>query len=103
MLATGGTLAAAEKLVHRAGGSVVGAVCVIELTGLKGRDKLGCDVALPCKHMRSSQPQIFTYHSCSWMLYDWASSVLPTLHTTFVFAVYFTTVILPDTGTFTGP
>ena len=50
--------------------------------------------------MRSSQPQIFTYHSCSWMLYDWASSVLPTLHTTFVFAVYFTTVILPDTGTF---
>ena len=45
LLATGGTLAAAEKLVHRAGGSVVGAVCVIELTGLKGRDKLGCDVA----------------------------------------------------------
>ena len=34
------------------------------------------------------------------MLYDWASSVLPTLHTTFVFAVYFTTVILPDSGTF---
>ena len=45
LLATGGTLAAAEKLVERAGGSVVGAVCVIELTGLKGRDRLGCDVA----------------------------------------------------------
>ena len=45
LLATGGTLAAAEKLVERAGGSVVGAVCVIELTGLKGRDKLSCDVA----------------------------------------------------------
>ena len=57
-------------------------------------------MSLPCKHMRSSQPQIFTYHSCSWMLYDWASSLLPTLHTTFVFAVYFTTVIMPDTGTF---
>lgn len=57
-------------------------------------------MSLPYKHMRSSQPQIFTYQSCSWMLYDWASSVLPTLHTTFVFAVYFTTVILPDSGTF---
>ena len=34
------------------------------------------------------------------MLYDWASSVLPTLHTTFVFAVYFTTTILPENGTF---
>ncbi len=45
LMATGGTLAAAEKLVERAGGNVVGAVCVIELTGLKGRDRLGCDVA----------------------------------------------------------
>jgi adenine phosphoribosyltransferase len=44
LLATGGTLAAAEKLVERAGGLVVGAICVIELTGLKGRDRLGCDV-----------------------------------------------------------
>ena len=34
------------------------------------------------------------------MLYDWASSVLPTLHTTFVFAVYFTTIVLPENGTF---
>ena len=34
------------------------------------------------------------------MLYDWASSVLPTLHTTFVFAVYFTTAVLPEKGTF---
>ncbi|MGB0397661.1 MAG: phosphoribosyltransferase family protein, partial [Candidatus Puniceispirillaceae bacterium] len=45
LLATGGTLAAAEKLVERAGGQVAGAICVIELTGLKGREKLGCDVA----------------------------------------------------------
>ena len=34
------------------------------------------------------------------MVYDWASSVLPTLHTTFVFAVYFTTILSPDNGTF---
>lgn len=34
------------------------------------------------------------------MLYDWASSVLPTLHTTFVFAVYFTSAVLPENGTF---
>jgi adenine phosphoribosyltransferase len=45
LLATGGTLAAAEKLVTRAGGKVTGAICVIELTGLKGRDKLSCEVA----------------------------------------------------------
>ncbi|MEK9728548.1 MAG: MFS transporter, partial [Alphaproteobacteria bacterium] len=50
--------------------------------------------------MPSSQPPIFTYNSCSWMVYDWASSVLPTLHTTFVFAVYFTTILSPDNGTF---
>ena len=50
--------------------------------------------------MRSSQHRIFTPQRCSWMLYDWASSVLPTLHTTFVFAVYFTTAVLPENGTF---
>ncbi|MEK9598818.1 MAG: MFS transporter [Alphaproteobacteria bacterium] len=33
-----------------------------------------------------------------WALYDWASSPLPTLHATFIFAVYFTTVIMPDGG-----
>ena len=33
-----------------------------------------------------------------WALYDWASSPVPTLHATFIFAVYFTTVIMPDGG-----
>ena len=35
----------------------------------------------------------------SYAAYDWAASPLPTLHTTFVFAVFFTTVIMPDGGT----
>lgn len=34
----------------------------------------------------------------SWILYDWASSPVPTLHATFVFSVYFTTVIAPEGG-----
>ena len=34
-----------------------------------------------------------------WALYDWASSPVPTLHATFVFAVYFTTTIAPENGT----
>lgn len=45
LLATGGTVAAAAKLITRAGGILAGVICVIELTGLKGRDKLDCDVA----------------------------------------------------------
>ena len=57
-------------------------------------------MSLPCKYMNSSQNRIFTSQRCSWMLYDWASSVLPTLHTTFIFAVYFTTSVLPENGTF---
>ena len=44
LLATGGTLAASAKLIGRAGGTLSGAVCVIELTGLNGREKLPCDV-----------------------------------------------------------
>ena len=44
LLATGGTLAASAKLIGRAGGTLAGAVCVIELTGLNGREKLPCDV-----------------------------------------------------------
>ena len=28
-----------------------------------------------------------------WALYDWASSPVPTLHATFIFAVYFTTQV----------
>ncbi len=36
----------------------------------------------------------------SWMLYDWASSPVPTLHATFIFSVYFTTQIMPEDGSF---
>ena len=40
LLATGGTLAAATKLIESLGGEVVGIVCVIELVDLKGREAL---------------------------------------------------------------
>ncbi len=40
LLATGGTLAAACKLVESLGGEVVGIVCVIELVDLNGRETL---------------------------------------------------------------
>jgi adenine phosphoribosyltransferase len=40
LLATGGTLKAAVKLVERLGGKVNGIACVIELSFLKGREKL---------------------------------------------------------------
>ena len=46
LLATGGTLSAAETLIRRVGGVVCGAVCIVELTGLKGRDKLFCPVSV---------------------------------------------------------
>lgn len=45
LLATGGTLVAATQLVKQAGGVLAGAVSIIELTGLKGRDRLDCPVA----------------------------------------------------------
>uniref|UniRef100_A0A0E0FDK7 adenine phosphoribosyltransferase n=1 Tax=Oryza meridionalis TaxID=40149 RepID=A0A0E0FDK7_9ORYZ len=41
LIATGGTLSAAVKLIERAGAEVVECSCVIELPELKGRDKLG--------------------------------------------------------------
>jgi len=41
LLATGGTIEAAIKLVEQLGGVVVGLVFLIELVALKGRDRLG--------------------------------------------------------------
>ena len=46
-----------------------------------------------------AQPKPQQAARISWF-YDWASSPLPTLHSTFVFAVYFTTVIAPENGSF---
>ena len=40
LLATGGTAAAAAKLIKRAGGNLVGLAFLIELAGLNGREKL---------------------------------------------------------------
>ena len=40
ILATGGTMHAAETLVQKTGAHVVANICLIELEGLKGRDKL---------------------------------------------------------------
>lgn len=40
LLATGGTIAAAAKLLREAGANVVGATCIIELSFLKARAKL---------------------------------------------------------------
>lgn len=41
LLATGGTLAATIELVEKLGGDIVGIALLIELTELKGREKLG--------------------------------------------------------------
>ncbi len=40
LIATGGTLEASAKLVESLGGEVVKIICLMELAGLKGRDKL---------------------------------------------------------------
>ncbi len=40
LLATGGTLGAAIELARRQGAEVVGAACIIELTFLKGRERI---------------------------------------------------------------
>ena len=50
--------------------------------------------------MNPAQPKPRQAVRISWIFYDWASSPLPTLHATFVFAVYFTTVIDPENGSF---
>ena len=44
LLATGGSLEAALKLVRKAGGNVVDCVVIMELDGLQGRKKLDCNV-----------------------------------------------------------
>ncbi|MBQ8947056.1 MAG: adenine phosphoribosyltransferase [Lachnospiraceae bacterium] len=45
LIATGGTLEASAKLVESLGGKVVRIICLMELAGLNGRDKLaGYDV-----------------------------------------------------------
>ena len=41
LLATGGTFEAAANLVKKVNGNIVGLGCIIELTGLNGRSKLG--------------------------------------------------------------
>lgn len=41
LIATGGTLGAAIKLLEQVGAEIVECACIIELSDLKGRDKLG--------------------------------------------------------------
>ena len=51
LIATGGTIEAAIKLVEELGGEVVKVVFLMELAGLKGREKLaGYDVASVIKY-----------------------------------------------------
>ena len=46
LLATGGTAAAAGKLIKKAGGNLIGYAFLIELTELKGRNKLETNLLL---------------------------------------------------------
>ncbi|SDB05637.1 adenine phosphoribosyltransferase [Eubacterium oxidoreducens] len=51
LIATGGTVEAAVKLVEKLGGEVVMAVFLMELTDLKGRERLkGCEVKSVIKY-----------------------------------------------------
>ena len=51
LIATGGTLAASAKLIERLGGKVAKIVCLMELAGLNGREKLaGYDVSSVIKY-----------------------------------------------------
>jgi UMF1 family MFS transporter len=50
--------------------------------------------------MMMPAPKGSTKKIVSYALYDWASSPIPALHATFLFAVYFTTVVMPENGTF---
>lgn len=42
LMATGGTMEAIVKLIESLGGQVVKIICLMELAGLKGREKLEC-------------------------------------------------------------
>ena len=44
LLATGGTMKACYDLVEKLGGKVAGLAVLIELTGLKGREKMPVEV-----------------------------------------------------------
>jgi adenine phosphoribosyltransferase len=45
LLATGGTMKAACDLVEKVGGDILGITCLIELTDLRGRERLsGYDI-----------------------------------------------------------
>ena len=44
LLATGGTAAAASKLIRKAGGNLIGYAFIIELTELKGREQLNSNL-----------------------------------------------------------
>jgi adenine phosphoribosyltransferase len=42
LLATGGTMAAAVSLIEKAGSKAVAGLCIVELDGLNGRNKISC-------------------------------------------------------------
>ena len=44
LIATGGTLNASQALIKKASGIICGALCIIELTELKGSEKLMCPI-----------------------------------------------------------
>ncbi|MDR0484023.1 MAG: adenine phosphoribosyltransferase [Alphaproteobacteria bacterium] len=50
LLATGGTLNACDNLINKTGATVVGAVCILELLDLKGRDKCNFNVETLLKY-----------------------------------------------------
>ncbi len=83
LLATGGTAAAAARLVREAGGTVVGLGFVVELTFLKGRGKLaGNDVfsLLAVRQMTRADGQTRAVPACArwpksiWICACWASA-----------------------------
>ena len=46
VLATGGTLSAASRLVQKTGATVAGAICLLEINGLDGAQRLN-DLRIP--------------------------------------------------------